>query len=509
MNDNTCSICLEALLGSEANQKVGTTVPCGHCFHADCFEMWKATKGRSCKCPNCNVQSKKFVTLFLSVGAEMNANDDDLSLSSTEQDDDDVERDNEDMQQSNDNEGIDTGEQAESRGSQQQSQDTIVIDDDEDDNAENDDDDSVQVVDLTMSPLSSPPARQVRQLTESSSSSASTPPSSSVARRPRPAAPKTSPSTGNDNSGDQNDRFKKIAKKYKRKFQQKQSQCQEQYKQHQELTARMNEIQNAAAEKEGKLRQLQEQSQMQQLEIDHLSLVDVRRLSELNSKNRQVAKLTSDVQRLNTEYTKLKASYEKDLCQAHSSSTAEVKELAARTKDVEQENARLRAAMPQYGGGGRNNSMYNAGALQKKKTSKRQDNNDVARALRGMDAVRTIPGSSKRKSADEEAPVHDTTRYSAQASRIAMAGQKKQRKGPLGAAAAAMLSNSSSSSKPKSSRHHESMTMSTTSLTVNHRNRRPLQRINSHDASHSHANSQQTKHKNKAPPKMASMFQRR
>lgn len=507
-------------MGSESSKKIGTTVPCGHCFHAECFEMWKAAKRGACKCPNCNVTSKIFLTLFLTVGAENASNeDDDLSLSSTDEDDNNEdhleggEGDNEDMQQLNDHEGQAViGEQAESRASQRQSQDTMTIDDDNEDgnndttsasiarnaqshastnNAESDDD-SVQVVDLTMSPERSPP---VRQVTNSSTSA--------LARRPPPSAS----SLNNDDGGNKTDRFKNIAKKYKQKFQQKQSQCQEQYKQHQELTKKMTEIQHAAAEKEDQLRQLEEQTQMQQLEIGSLSLTTVQRSNQLKDKNRQVAKLLSEIQRLTSEYQQLKASYDKDISQAHSSSTAEVKELAARTKAVEQENAQLRATIvnhhPQQqqfwkgtSSGGRNTLDAALGKYTKK--TKRQDNNDVARALRGMDAVRTIPGS-KRKSDHEETTTHDTSRYSAHASRFAMAaaaGQKK-RKGPLGLAAAEMLSSGTSSIS--SSRKLQESTPLTTSLTIN-RNRRPLQRMNSNDCA-------QTKTK-KAPSKVASIFQR-
>lgn len=437
------------------------------------------------------------MTLFLSV-AEDYANDDDdddLSLSSTDEHDNNVETDEgakEVTQQSNDQVRADTGEQAEEpRGSQRQSQDTITFDDDDENDAQpqasavfaaESDDDSVQVVDLTMSPVRSPPERQVTD-----SSSATT-----VARRPQQPSLSSQNQNNNDmeDEGDQASRFKKIAKKYKRKFQQQQSQCQEHYKKRQELTATMSDIQNTTAEKEDTIQQLQERTNSQHLELSHLRLENVKHSNELKSKNRQVAKLTSDIQRVNSDFRQFKAGYERSLSQAHSSSTAEVKELAMRTKELEQENAQLRAAVVNPKRSGRGVDAALAVGNSNKKKTKKQDMN-VARALRRMDDVRTIPGSAKRKS-DEYCA---TRKYTAQAARINLAVQKK-RKGPLGVAAAEMLARPVGSLRQEFSSARQQESSTTTALNLK---RRPLQRINSNDYP-------QTNKKKKSPPKTASNF---
>ena len=86
MSDNTCSICIEPLLSSKEGDDVGTVVPCGHCFHTNCFGCWKASQGNRTKCPNCNKPAKNFLKIFISLGEDANiGDDDDLSLSSVEQ----------------------------------------------------------------------------------------------------------------------------------------------------------------------------------------------------------------------------------------------------------------------------------------------------------------------------------------------------------------------------------------------------------------------------------------
>lgn len=75
-----CMICLEEMHGS-----IGCIIPCGHCFHRECFEaLRESTKeeasatpssnlnfilntgnGKLPRCPVCNSKAKKFVDIFL------------------------------------------------------------------------------------------------------------------------------------------------------------------------------------------------------------------------------------------------------------------------------------------------------------------------------------------------------------------------------------------------------------------------------------------------------------
>lgn len=55
-------------------------MPCGHCFHQDCFREWEASRGRNLvtKCPMCNGETNLFTNLFLNFEPQ----DDGDSLSS-------------------------------------------------------------------------------------------------------------------------------------------------------------------------------------------------------------------------------------------------------------------------------------------------------------------------------------------------------------------------------------------------------------------------------------------
>ena len=60
-------ICLEAL----SAETIGCSVPCGHCFHVECFQHYKRqTRGRLA-CPTCKTETTTFIRIFLdSEGSE-------------------------------------------------------------------------------------------------------------------------------------------------------------------------------------------------------------------------------------------------------------------------------------------------------------------------------------------------------------------------------------------------------------------------------------------------------
>jgi Ring finger domain len=70
---NSCAICLDPL----SSKSAGTCVPCGHCFHVECFDGWKAASHskQSSKCPTCNTKAKTFCRLYLDFNQNNNAND--------------------------------------------------------------------------------------------------------------------------------------------------------------------------------------------------------------------------------------------------------------------------------------------------------------------------------------------------------------------------------------------------------------------------------------------------
>jgi hypothetical protein len=80
---NSCVICYEPL----STSPVGTTVPCGHLFHASCFGEWGVRNiGRDLRCPMCNgicSHHNPFVRIFVNLGAVAA---EDVSMSSDEED---------------------------------------------------------------------------------------------------------------------------------------------------------------------------------------------------------------------------------------------------------------------------------------------------------------------------------------------------------------------------------------------------------------------------------------
>ncbi|GAX21504.1 hypothetical protein FisN_4Hh567 [Fistulifera solaris] len=77
MSCNTCTICLDSVIGV---QPIGAAYPCGHVFHLECWDGWVASQHcRQAKCAMCNRPSEGFSRLYLDF---LGTNDDNVSLSS-------------------------------------------------------------------------------------------------------------------------------------------------------------------------------------------------------------------------------------------------------------------------------------------------------------------------------------------------------------------------------------------------------------------------------------------
>lgn len=70
---NECPICMEPLLFNNNNDNIviGTTVPCGHCFHWDCFQQYyrnhqQQESGSFPTCPVCQEMTFSFIRIYLS-----------------------------------------------------------------------------------------------------------------------------------------------------------------------------------------------------------------------------------------------------------------------------------------------------------------------------------------------------------------------------------------------------------------------------------------------------------
>ncbi|GAX24430.1 hypothetical protein FisN_4Lh567 [Fistulifera solaris] len=77
MSCNTCTICLDSVIGV---RPIGGAYPCGHVFHLECWDGWVASQHcRQAKCAMCNRPSEGFSRLYLDF---LGTNDDNISLSS-------------------------------------------------------------------------------------------------------------------------------------------------------------------------------------------------------------------------------------------------------------------------------------------------------------------------------------------------------------------------------------------------------------------------------------------
>ena len=62
---NECPICMEPLLFNN-DTIIGTTVPCGHCFHWDCFQQYRNHSDSFPTCPVCQKMTSGFIRIYLS-----------------------------------------------------------------------------------------------------------------------------------------------------------------------------------------------------------------------------------------------------------------------------------------------------------------------------------------------------------------------------------------------------------------------------------------------------------
>lgn len=385
MSDNTCSICIEPLLSSKEGGDVGTVVPCGHCFHANCFGCWKASQGNRTKCPNCNKPAKNFLKIFISLGEDANiGGDDDLSLSSVEQ-----EEEKEGKESSKEPSNSSDEDDDPPKSPLSQNTDVAVVD------SQNTD---IAVVDLTMSPKRSSPKRKRRR-----------------------------DSIKDEDEGTAAGDMKKKAKRYKRLFLQKQSQCREQYKQQMELSQKIASTKEELESKDDQIRDLEAQKHEFDLELQGHRLQDVRLNNELKKIKEQYKKEVHAKIEAETKRKDLEARYKNDMTNARSESIAEVKDLLEDVRTRTEENNRLKKLLDKY--------KKEHGPLKAKvpppnvQNKIRKKKLSITKELRQMDSVRSIPSYNEdRITATKEETSHSTIKYSSQTARIYAAGNKTKRK---------------------------------------------------------------------------------
>ena len=384
MSDNTCSICIEPLLSSKEGGDVGTVVPCGHCFHANCFGCWKASQGNRTKCPNCNKPAKNFLKIFISLGEDANiGDDDDLSLSSVEQEEEEEGKKLLRLLELNSSDEDDDPPQSplsQNMVSQSSPPDAAVVD-------------------LTMSPERSSPKRKRRR-----------------------------ESIKDEDEGTSAGDMKKKAKRYKRLFLQKQSQCREQYKQQMELSQKIASTKEELESKDDQIRDLEAQKHEFDLELQGHRLQDVRLNNELKKIKEQYKKEVHAKIEAETKRKDLEARYKNDMTNARSESIAEVKDLLEDVRTRTEENNRLKKLLDKY--------KKEHGPLKAKvpppnvQNKIRKKKLSITKELRQMDSVRSIPSYNEDRitATKEETSSHSTIKYSSQTARIYAAGNKTKRK---------------------------------------------------------------------------------
>ncbi len=315
MSDNTCSICLEPLLGASSSTSasasedfVGAVVPCGHCFHSNCFALWRANKGKNCKCPNCNKPAKQCLRLFISLPEDLAAgqngdqiDDDDLSLHSTETA----------LQE-------DGGQQPENHG-----ESTIVTNELQALNGSSDD--SIEIPEA----IEAIPPRNIHRnnlqtvdLTQSSLKKLKT---------------SSSPTVYIDKS----QRYKSIAMRYKRRFQQKDSQFRDQYQHYQVLLQNHNAIKDDRDRINKELETRDELDQEYNARLDGANLRIVRLERDTREAMSRIKKLENENKAWETKYSRLEKSLKEAIEKARNSDMAEVQQLLDERPKIISENQNL------------------------------------------------------------------------------------------------------------------------------------------------------------------------
>lgn len=292
-DNNNCVICLESLCSAEL--PIGTTVPCGHCFHVECFAGWKHSKRgqsqrESLKCPMCNNQTTSFCRIFLDLGA-VDDPDDGCSLSSVES--------AADMGDEEDEEEKDDSAESEEKGkndeapSENDTVDVICIDDDDDD----DDDEQ-----------------------DTSAGSSSDKPKSS----------------------ESHNKYRKMAKKLKSRVKMLESERQRLGETHKTLSEQHGRMKLKVQEATGNLVIIQTGMATVQRQVESLSLEITRIRRERNQADSDLQKTEVKIQNLETKMREFKKQHAADVERAHTNSMAEVQTILKQNPKLTEENRRLK-----------------------------------------------------------------------------------------------------------------------------------------------------------------------
>jgi DNA repair exonuclease SbcCD ATPase subunit len=355
------------------------------------------------KCPSCNNKVKSFCKIYISAPEEVG--DDDVSLSSVESvvEEEDGEPKDETNEEGESETAITTTNDI---GSQPNH--PIDIEEEQEMSSQS----SEHLVDLTMSPERAPPSTTTTRRRDTSISASS----------------KTSP---NSATKDPVQRYKKIAKKHKRRVQILESQRREENQKEATLLEQRREA-NAKLEKvEQELEAMERECESDQLELGHLRLVGVRLKNENTYFTQELQEHKKRTKTAEEEFQKLRDSYKAGLEDARSTSMAEVKHILDQYPIITVENQELRERYRKLKSQMESISKHLPSEHHESssKPKKRKRDSDVAKDLRQMQEAYIPGGGGLRRTNSKEPPAglsaSSAQKYSSQALRMSLAGQKK------------------------------------------------------------------------------------
>lgn len=373
----SCPICLEDIFlpnpnsNSEAsngnskkeNYNIGVTVPCGHLYHYDCFDSWRASqtasrssRNHNIKCPTCNTKTKDFTRLYLDVTTITGSychlagnGEDDISLSSVDEDD---------------NDSVSEDYTEENKKNHQNDISVIAQQSADVDHGEE------VVVDLTSSPSS---GRQQQQKSSSSSR---------ISHR----------GDSHDDLKTEHQRLKRIAKKFKRQFLQKNVQYKEQYDEKKKISEKFRQTEKEMSEMKDGVDKMKRDQQMTNLHFNESRLSLLRTLTELDLLKSQKSTLEKEKSKLDSQMKNCHSYYENELEKARTKSMSEVQQILEDHPKVVEENRKLKQQLQRQA---LRQKLHIGDASSNRNNINNKSSKDITKALRQMDyQVRsTMPSS--------------------------------------------------------------------------------------------------------------------
>jgi hypothetical protein len=344
-DNNNCVICLESLCSDD--NPIGATVPCGHCFHVECFAGWKHSKRgqnqrESLKCPMCNNQTTAFCRIYLDLGAVEDP-DDGCSLSSVESAGMGDEEEEEEKEDSAESEEKDDNDEA---PPENDTVDVICIDDDDDD------DDNEQ---------------------DTSAGSSS--------------------DKGKSDGSSSHNKYRKMAKKLKSRVKMLESERQRLRETSKSLSEQLGGLNLKIQDMTGDVIIIRTGMATVQRQVESLSVEITRIRRERDQAASDLFQAKSKALKLETQMVELKKQYTLDVQRAHTNSMAEVQTILKANPKLMEENRRLREELlrkderiqrleARFGGGSLHKNSNNTKTFDRDRTEPQDSAKSVHRASR-------------------------------------------------------------------------------------------------------------------------------